>query len=301
MTIEDVLFGRAQWCAIEADNRAALPLIPDGSIDAVITDPIYPEIDRHYGRISEAEWEALMWDHVIPQTRRVLKPTGSAVFILQANCSQVGSVRPWLFEFQARACRDWNMVQDAYWWNTSAPPTKHANRTIGLMRPSVKACVWLGPPDCHRDQDAILWTETEANAAARMAARIRTVMPSGLGMNRAKCADVAAERGGVTPFNLWPISNGASTRGAGAEGHGAGTPYDLAAGWTRYICPPGGVVLDMFGGAGTMAEAARDQGRRCILIEKDPTSIPRIHATMNRPPRGSNYRPPPAGQLALNL
>ena len=100
-------------------------------------------------------------------------------------------------------------------------------------------------------------------------------------------AAAADERGGrVTPFNMIPIANADSSRSAGSEGHGAGTPYPLAAWWIRYICPPGGVVLDPFGGAGTMAEAARDQGRRCILFEQDPESIPRCHATMARAPRG---------------
>lgn len=302
MTIDDVLSGKAQWCAIEADNRAALPIIPDSSIDAVITDPIYPEIDRHYGRISEADWESLMWDHVIPQTRRVLRPTGSAVFILQPNSERVGRMRGWLWRFMARICTDWNMVQDAYWWNTAAIPNGGSNER-GSLRASVKPCVWAGAVECYRDQESVLWGESERNAAERATARAaqKFAYPSGASVNTATMYAAAEKRGGVTPFNLLPMANTASNRGAGGEGHGAGTPYDLAAWWTRYICPPGGVVLDMFGGAGTMAEAARDQGRRCILIEKDPTSIPRIHATMGRPPRGSNYRPPPAGQLAFNL
>lgn len=65
------------------------------------------------------------------------------------------------------------------------------------------------------------------------------------------------ERGGVTPFNLLPVAN--NNRGsasAGSLGHGAGTPLKLADWWTRYIVPPGGVVVDPFMGSGTMAVAA---------------------------------------------
>lgn len=119
-------------------------------------------------------------------------------------------------------------------------------------------------------------------------------------MRRGRCAAAADERGGVTPFNLLPVANAASNRGSGDEGHGAGTPYELAAWWIRYICPPGGVVLDPFGGAGTMAEAARDQGRRCILIEKDSDSVERCHRMMARTPRGMTGPAPVAvGQQAL--
>lgn len=298
-TIEEVLSGTAKWCAIEGDNRLVLPTIPDGSIDAVVTDPIYAEVDRHYGRITEAQWEALMWDHVIPQTRRVLKPAGSAVFIIQPNSEKIGRMRGWVFRFMARVCAEWNMVQDAYWWNVSAQPCRHTWRETGLMRPSVKPCIWAGEPDCWRDQAAVLWTQSDSNAAKDRSDRVLRHHPSGNTSRVGRMSGTADERGGVTPFNLIPVANANSNRSAGSEGHGAGTPYDLAAWWTRYICPPGGVILDMFGGAGTMAEAARDQGRRCILIEQDPTSIPRIHATMARQPRGSEYRPPPPGQITF--
>ena len=66
---------------------------------------------------------------------------------------------------------------------------------------------------------------------------------------------VALERGGVTPFNVIPCPNANDVRGGG-YGHSANTPLALADWWTRYIVPPGGVVVDPFMGSGTMAVAA---------------------------------------------
>jgi 16S rRNA G966 N2-methylase RsmD len=40
--------------------------------------------------------------------------------------------------------------------------------------------------------------------------------------------------------------------------------------WTRYICPPGGIVLDPFAGSGTAGVAALREGRRAVLIERHP-------------------------------
>ena len=77
-----------------------LPTIPAQSVDAVITDPPYPEISRDYGRMTEAQWWDMMMG-VCAEVRRVLKPTGSAVFILQPNSRKVGSMRGWLWEFMA--------------------------------------------------------------------------------------------------------------------------------------------------------------------------------------------------------
>ena len=126
------------------DCLDVLAKLPAGSVDAVVTDPPYPGIDRPYGRWSEAEWWGLMMG-VCRETRRILKPHGSAVFILQPNSVHVGSMRGWLWRFMAWACDDWNMVQDAWWWNHSTPPTVHCQRSRGLMRGSLKACVWCGP------------------------------------------------------------------------------------------------------------------------------------------------------------
>lgn len=137
------------------DCRDILPTIPSASIHAAILDPPYPCIERSYGTWTEDEWFELM-GAVVPQLRRVLVPTGSAVIILQANSEHVGTMRPWLWEFMSWVCKEWNVIQDVYWHNPSTPPTRHCNRKYGLMRPAVKTCVWLGPPNAYRNQDAVL-------------------------------------------------------------------------------------------------------------------------------------------------
>lgn len=256
---------------LHMDAVAFLRTLPDASVDAVVTDPPYAEVDRHYGRLTEAEWRSLM-DGVVPEVRRVLNPKGSAVFILQPTSERVGRMRPWLFRWMADMAEQWNLVQDMWWWNPAAVPTVHCQRTHGLTRPSVKACVWLGPVDCYRGQDDVLWTASEAMDAVSSEDRVLRRHPGGQGVVKGRIADTVAARGGVTPFNLLPISNTDSNshRSAGAKGHGAGTPYDLAAWWVRYLCPQDGLVVDPFAGTGTMGHAALDQGRRWLGADSDP-------------------------------
>lgn len=97
------------------------------------------------------------------------------------------------------------------------------------------------------------------------------------------------DRGGATPFNVWVGANSNSSQGAGSFGHGAGTPFELSKWWTRYICPPGGVVCDPFMGSGTMGLAARAYGCQFIGIEKEdrpgyfPTAETRIAAAQLQP------------------
>jgi DNA modification methylase len=259
------------------DCCVVLPTLPDASVDAVVTDPPYPCIKRSYGYWTEEEWFALM-KPVVRECRRVLKPHGSAVFVLQPNSEKVGRMRPWLFDFQAWCCREWNMVQDHYWWNFTASPTVHAHRENGLARPSVKHCIWLGNPDCYRNQSAVLWTESDRNKAMMKESMALSMFPSGLSCRRQRMALVAAERGGSTPFNLLPMSNGNSSSSAGSEGHGAGTPEPLCDWWLRYITRPGDTVLDPFCGTGTTGRAALRLHRRFIGIE----AVPEYHAIAER-------------------
>ena len=252
-----------------SDAVTGLRTLADASVDAIVSDPPYAEVDRDYGRLTETQWRDLM-DGVIAEARRVLKPRGSAVWILQPNSERLGRMRPWLFRFIADMCESWNVVQDVWWWNASMPPTAHSQRTVGLMRPSVKACVWTGAPECYRDQESVLWAASDAMAAEERAARVRVFLPSGHSVNRAAIFDTVRERGGTTPFNLLPVPNSNSHDSAGSMGHGAGTPYPLAAWWVRYLCPIDGLVVDPFAGSGTMGRAALDQGRRWWGCDSDP-------------------------------
>ena len=271
-----VIEGRTPYFLHHGECLAWMRTLPDASVDAVVSDLPYAEIDRDYGRMTEAAWEEFA-HALVRESLRVLKPRGSAVYIVQPNSERVGRMRAWCFRFLAWCADDLvretggrvGLVQDAWWWNNSAPPTRHCNRAFGLMRPSVKPCVWVGGADCYRDQQAVLWSESAGNAAARFAGNELHVPPGGNNMRQRRCASVAVERGGVTPFNLLPVSGASGADSAGAYGHGAGTPYDLAAWWVRYLCPKGGVVLDPCGGTMTMGLAAVRQGRRFLGCEKE--------------------------------
>jgi len=251
---------------IHGDCRKKLKDITSGTVDAVITDPIYPEVNKEYGRISEEDWHEMMRD-VVSECRRILKPTGSAVFILQPNYEKIGQMRLWLWEFVLWAAKEWNLIQDVHWWAVDAMPLAGANRKHGLMRQSMKMCVWLGPPDCYRKQDNVLWSPSQATSARHRADIALRTGPSGRTFRNSTISKAADERGGTTPFNLLPIPTGGQPGGSG--GHPASTPYDLAAWWCKYIVPEGGVLCDPFAGSGTMLQAGLDNGASSVIgIEK---------------------------------
>lgn len=247
---------------IYGDCRTEMKKIASKSIDAIICDPIYPEVRRAYGRITEKQWRSLMED-VVQESRRILKPRGSAVFILQPNYEKIGKMRLWLWEFVVWAGREWNLIQDVYWWATDAMPLAGVQRKWGLCRQSVKMCVWLGPTDCYRNQDAVLWTPSQATSARHRADIALRTSHSGRTYRNSTIAKSADERGGTTPYNLLPIPTGGQP--GGAEHHPAATPYEVAVWWCRYILPPQGVLLDPMCGSGTMLVAGLDHGASQVI------------------------------------
>lgn len=244
-----------------------LPSLPSASVDAVITDPPYAEIDRDYGRMTEVAWHEMM-DKVVTECRRILKPTGSAVFILQPNSERVGKMRLWMWEFLLRWGKDWGLVQDHYWWNNTTLPLAGCSKEIGLMRPSVKMCLWFGRSDCYRNQQKVLNPLTERALNDPRTEMNRVYSPSGVSYVNGKITATSRERGGTTPFNLIMSSNPATPLSASSRGHGAGTPQKVCDYWVRYITPPKGVVLDPFAGTSTIGISAIAHGCRYIGIEK---------------------------------
>lgn len=249
-----------------------LRALPDGCADAVFTDPPYPEVSRPYGRWSEDDWLDLM-RAVIREAARVLRPSGSAVFVVKPGSESVGRMRPALYTLAAEAARGelvpgWGIVQDAYWWNHATPPGGCGNR--GGLRQSVAWLLWIGPARIYRDQSRVLIKPTDRclELARETEDRYRGKTTSGHGSDRVSASKSATERGGATPFNLLPMANAASDTSGGGAGHSASTPHDLTAWWLRYLVPRGGTVIDPFLGSGTTMIEADAGGLTCIGAER---------------------------------
>ena len=70
--------------------------------------------------------------------------------------------------------------------------------------------------------------------------------------------------------NWFEASTPRANRDAEHAGHPYQKPLSLMRWLVRLACPPGGLVLDPFGGSGSTAVACVMEGRRCLLVEKDP-------------------------------
>ena len=245
------------------DCVSKLKSLPSKTINAVFCDPPYPEMPREYGKMKVEEWMPMM-QTVVQECKRLIVDDGSMAIVLQPNGVKVGQMRLWLWEFLIWASKEWNLIQDVYWHNTAAMPSVHCSRKYGLMRGSVKMIVWLGSPDCYRNQDEVLMTACKPpkNSTDQI-----IYSPSGHHIRHDRAYSVPQERGGSTPFNLIQMSNTYHPTHSAAFGHGAGTPYKLTQWWVKYISRPGDMVLDPFSGVATTGVVALEENRNYIGIE----------------------------------
>ena len=87
------------------------------------------------------------------------------------------------------------------------------------------------------------------------------------------------------PFEADPLFYHAKASKADRAGskHPTVKPVALMQHFVRLVTPPGGVVLDPFGGSGTTAEAARREGFDCILMEADDQYVADIRERFGLP------------------
>lgn len=130
------------------------------------------------------------------------------------------------------------------------------------------------------DEVVALFPESGGSGAARTLKRGQKDRDDGYGMDTATATEAVLRDGGSGSaarfFNSFPLDadpihyHGKATKAdrAGSK-HPTVKPVALMQWLCRLVTPPGGVVLDPFGGSGTTAEAARREGFDCVLMEAE--------------------------------
>lgn len=303
---------------LRGDARA-LPLA-DGTVDLVVTSPpfyglrSYSDGGGHYaGQIGDEDTPAEFVNALIAATRemaRVLKPTGSIWVNLGDKYSPNKSLMGVPWRYALRCIDDLGLILRAeiVWSKPNGMPESVTDR----VRRSHET--WFHFTKAPRYYSAIDELR-EPHVRARTKLREPGTAPAPW-VRGAKLGDVTSERHntgnplGSLPGSVWSIPTQPLVvpEHLGVD-HYAAFPMEwprrLITGW----CPPGGVVLDPFGGTGTTALVADVLGRHGAQIDMSAdynriaawrTSDPRERAKAAR----TTYTPPPpqvVGQAAFQF
>lgn len=104
----------------------------------------------------------------------------------------------------------------------------------------------------------------------------------------------AANSGGASrffPVFRYEAKAGSAERPRLKDGtvHPTVKPVDLVTWLVRLVTPPGGIVLDLFAGTGTTAEACIIEGFSSVLIERDPKFAELIRERLRKPIQPSMF------------
>jgi len=229
-----------------ADCRELLAQIPDGSVDAIITDPPYG--------VGQGRWDTLTEElatFIVRETMRLLKPTGSFFwFGHNETTAEMWPVfkplRPrWLTWFYRNSS---NIAQQTFGWNSQVIVYGHK-----------------GNPVFNLDAGRIAYSPKTSTSRVS-----HDDSSSQYGIRRnGKIAKTVHELG-RKPMDVLEFP--AVTAGVvQAEGrwHPTQKPLALMRQLVAVSTDPGSLVVDPFCGGGTTCLAARQLGRQFIGIERD--------------------------------
>ncbi|QEG21261.1 DNA-methyltransferase [Mariniblastus fucicola] len=248
--------------------------LPDACVDTIVTSPPYWQ-QRDYGtadqigqEISPAAYVERL-SELFDELKRVVKPTGS-VWMVIGDKYLKGELMgmPWRVAFGLKDV-GWRMRSDCIWQKPNAMPS--STRT----RPTTDheyIFLFSNGKDYFYDADAIREPHVTFSESSKMKGGRKHFGKRGGTPEKGKNTgdtnlhdgrwDQAFHPKGRNKRTVWSIPLSKFR-----EAHFAVYPPKLVETCIAATCPPGGVVLDPFSGAGTTAVVAHKLGRKFIAID----------------------------------
>lgn len=246
------------------DAAELLELLPESSIDLIITSPPYADQRKHtYGGVSPDEYV----DWFLPigvKLLRALKPSGSFILNIKERVVD-GERHTYVLELiLAMRKQGWLWTEEYCWHKKNSYPGRWPNRfrdnwerllhftkTKKFKMFQEAVCVPMGD-----------WAKSRLKRLSETdIKRDESKVGSGFGKNVSNWLG----KDWVYPSNVLHIATESSN-----TGHSAAFPIALPQWFIKLFTEPGDVVLDPFIGSGTTAIAALQLGRQFIGIELLP-------------------------------
>ena len=259
------------------DALEVVSQLPSDSIDTVVTSPPYyrqRDYDRpeQIGQEDEPDAYVARLADLFRELHRVVRPTGSAWVIL-GDKYQKGQLlgMPWQVALAIREV-GWQLRSDCIWHKPNAMPSSTKTRPTTDHE---YIFFFSQSSNYHYDADAIREPHVTFTDKSRMKGGRRHFGKRGGTPEAGKNAgdtnlhdgrwDQAFHPRGRNKRTVWSIPLSKFR-----EAHFAVYPPRLVETCLKATCPPGGVVLDPFSGAGTTALVANQIGASFVAIDCNP-------------------------------
>jgi DNA modification methylase len=249
---------------LQGDCRDWLRLLPDASVDLVVTSPPYADARaRTYGGVHPdryVEW----FLPIAAELRRVLRPSGSFVLNIKERVV-AGERHTYVLELiLALRKQGWLWTEEYCWHKRNCYPGKWPNR----FRDAWERCLHFTRSRRFKmDQDAVRvpMGDWAVSRLRKLSATDCQRDPSRVGSGFGKNVSNWLGRELAYPTNVLHLATECANRA-----HSAAFPQGLPDWFIRLFTEPGDLVLDPFLGSGTAALAAQQLGRDWCGIELNP-------------------------------
>lgn len=246
----------------QMDCIEGMQLLPDESIDLVITSPPYAQQrSSSYGGI-DADGYPSWFLSITREVMRVLKPTGSFVFNIKEHASN-GVRSTYVYETVLLLSKDYRFVDEFIWHKTNPFPTGSKKR----LKDGFERCYHFTKskdykffPNNVLVKSESKWLESEKRRKNKGAHYTKN--GSGMNMSRRYVSEY------VRPSNV--ITSPTSNINIG---HPAVFPITIPEFFIKLMSSEGDIILDPFIGSGTTAVACELNNRKWIGFEIVPEYI----------------------------
>lgn len=266
------------------DSREVLPLLPQRSVDLIVTSPPFALLrQKSYGNEKQEEYVAWLSEFgrlALP----VLKDTGSFVLDLGGAYQRGKPVRSLynyrvLLEFCDRI--GYHLAEEFFWFNPAKLPSpiEWVNKRKIRVKDAVNTIWWFSKSENPKADVRNVLVPYSKRMKTLLADPERFYRPKERPSGHDIATTFARSNAGAIPPNLLEISNTESNshylrccKLLGREGHPARFPAELPRFFIRFLTDPGDLVLDIFSGSNTTGYVAEELGRQWLSIEMDCSS-----------------------------
>ena len=272
----EAIYKTAYGAAYHGDARDLMSLLPDQSIDLVITSPPYAlHFKKEYGNVEKGKYV----DWFLPfagEIYRLLKPNGSFVLNIGGSYNKGLPTRS-LYHYQLLIALveqiGFHLAQECFWYNTAKlpSPAEWVNVRRIRIKDSVDYVWWLSPTPwpTANNRNVLVPYSTDMNRLIEKGFRAKQ-RPSGHNITR----KFQKRNAGAIPSNVIARGNNESNSNylkacekAGYKPHPARFPSALPEFFIKLLTPENAIVLDPFSGSNTSGGVAESYTRRWLAFD----------------------------------
>lgn len=276
---DQICYTTSDGAQLVGDSRELLALLPDESVDLVVTSPPFPLLRKKaYGNEDQAEYVEWLTEFA-KVVHLKLKPTGSFVIDIGGAYKRGFPVRS-LHQFRALIafCDDlgYHLAEEFYWHNPSTlpGPIEWVNKRKIRVKDSVNTVWWLSKTENPKADINPVRVAYSDSMKKLLQDPEKYYRPKDRPSEHSVSDRFAADNGGAIPSNLLQYSNSESNghylracKALGAPGHPARFPSALPEFFIKMLTDPGDLVIDIFGGSNTTGHVAEALGRSWLSME----------------------------------